>query len=442
MNRKEELQTTVTFEQTWEAYMKRKNKEGTLRSKRANRWVIGVAASGLILAGASIALQGSSALAAILEKIPFLSSYYEQQGIIHDRGWEEVDKLGLASTLNASEEDQGITLTMTDVFYDGVRLAIGYDLALQEGVQFEEAGGQIPLMVESSFKGIDIDFIMTDGSNEKIEDRLYRGAITINTSSLPNAFTLGLKVTNIGGQEGLWKFSLPVQKSVAPTEFHPNATATYQDFDIKISKVLVSPVSTEVLVEATGPKGTWDQLNFSVKDDWGTGLEFAGGGGENFIEDAGSGKETLTHRLIFGPLGPVNTRPEYLILQPRLYTVFHPEDLVQTEVVKEMDGVFPMEFGGGKLTILGIDFMENKTLVRYEVGSLENQYPLLFIQDEAGTDYTQSKWPQRMKKEPYEFQAEYPRLDASMDLKVRVILEEYKNQAAPAGEIVVPLQWE
>lgn len=442
MNRKEELQTTVTFDQTWEAYMKRRNKEGTLRSKRANRWVIGVAASGLILAGASIAVQGSPALAAFLEKIPFLSSYYEQQGIIHDRGWEEVDKLGLASALNASAEEQGITLTITDVFYDGVRIAIGYDLALQEGVRSEESGGQMPLTVESKFEGIDTDFMMTDSSNEKIKDRLYRGAITVNTSSLPNEFTLGLNVTNIGGQEGLWKFSLPVQKSVASTEFNPNAAGAYQDFEIKVSKVLVSPVSTEVLVEATGPKGTWDQLNFSVKDDWGTGLEFAGGGGENFIEDSGSGKETLTHRLLFGPLGPVNTRPEYLLLQPRLYTVFDPENLVQTEVVKEIDEGFPMEFGDGKLTVLGVDFMEDKTVVRYEVSSLDDQYPLIFIRDDAGTDYTSSKWPQRLKKEPYEFQAEYPRLDASKDLKVRVILEEYKNQASPAGEIVVPLDWE
>ena len=184
-------------------------------------------------------------------------------------------------------------------------------------------------------------------------------------------------------------------------------------------------------------------INFGVKDDWGTALEFAGGGGEDRKIDPQTGLESMTHRLLFGPLGPVNTKPEYLVLQPKLAIPVREEDHFQKEFVSELKGEYPLEFDGGwlgSLRVVGTEFQKDKTVLTYQVSNLDHQYPLLFIEDAKGEDVFPSKMPVRVKKEPYEFQMEFPPMNPEESLKLHLIFDGYRNQEK-SPEIKIPLGW-
>jgi|GEM_PF-1989529 len=427
-----EQDTSLSFDRVWKAYKKPAKKKWMLRTA--------VAVAGITTIGFTSAAFVSPSFASILQKLPFLSSIYEQPGILSDRGWEQVDRQALATDVEKTVKDKGITVKVTDVFYDGVRLALGYDLLIPEEMNEDN---QLQVIAKSEIRGVKTDFMMTDSTNQKVDANLYRGGITINTSTLPESFTLDLKIEQIGEKEGSWKFAIPVSMTAEVKTFEPRVEAVYKDFQLRVKKVTASPASTEVLVEAIGPKDAWSMINFGVKDDWGTALEFAGGGGEDRKIDPQTGLESMTHRLLFGPLGPVNTKPEYLVLQPKLAIPVREEDHFQKEFVSELKGEYPLEFDGGwlgSLKVVGTEFQKDKTVLTYQVSNLDHQYSLLFIEDAKGADVFPSKMPVRVKKEPYEFQMEFPPLNPEESLKLHLIFDGYRKQEK-SPEIKIPLGW-
>ncbi|MGD8191344.1 DUF4179 domain-containing protein [Brevibacillus ginsengisoli] len=439
-----EQESSLSFEQVWETHLKtNRNTTQTLNYPRRKKWGTAAAVAGITVVGLTSAGFVSPTVASVLQQVPFLSGLYQQPGIIYDRGWDEIDRLGLSNHVHYAVKDQGITLNITDVFYDGARMAIGYELQMENSVQEKE----IPMIVESKIKGVKTDFMMVDSTaNEKVGENVYRGAITITSSSLPDNFTVNLAINNIAGKEGKWDVSVPVdKKSMARKikELNPSVTATYKDYEIHVKKVMVSPVSTEVLVEATGPKGTWDKLNLNVKDDWGSALEGGGGGGEDFRVNAKTGRESLTHRMIYGPLSAYNPKPQYLVLIPGSQSIINPKDIITKEIKATSKGLYPLQLDGGEfgtIKIIAVEQKDNKTLVHYELDHMKNLQLTLILQDQAGKEYGVTKIPQRTKKEPVELIAEYPVLPTTKGLTFHAILETVKNQENPT-EIKIPLNW-
>ncbi|WP_337103214.1 DUF4179 domain-containing protein [Paenibacillus sp. YIM B09110] len=344
----------------------------TLLSVKKRKRVSRKAAIGVTAAAASLALLvGSSfvspTIAKALTNTPLIGSVFEMIG---DAGLQLSGQKGLATKLNQAAEDQGIRMTVTEVLYDGIRLAIGYTVEADHFVSSLDA--------DMLINGEPIETLLSSSSSSKIGHNQYTGYMDYEADgTLPDQFKLTLKLNSIqqysnetGWQttKGSWKFQLPVSKLTEGISVHSfeelPPSATSGETTLSVKKVTMTPAVTAINVELDG-KETAEELGFFIYDDKGRQLQSFGYRGDNLQSDD-KNRYKSEYRIRFAPIEAI---PDYFIIQPynldtsgkqleRSQITFNP--LQQLPITLSQGDI-------GSITVTQIEFQPDKTVLHYKV---------------------------------------------------------------------------
>lgn len=213
-----------------------------------------------------------------------------------DEGLKIAGKKGLTQVVGQSSKDNGITITIDEVFYDGTRFTIGYT---QESL-FAIGEIERPTI---EVDGKEINFA-SGYSGDFITPQKYKGTINITpTEELPIAFDMNIRIDAIGVIPGNWAFDFPVKQSNEVTVVEPRLVKTIEGIDVEIRSLKLGPAGTDLTVRTVRDEGDVELdpffLDFYVIDDAGNVLDMVGGSGSG---DTENGKEIVEQKFLYSPL--------------------------------------------------------------------------------------------------------------------------------------------
>ncbi|RXZ82620.1 DUF4179 domain-containing protein [Paenibacillaceae bacterium] len=390
------------------------------------------------IAGANIV---SPHMVQALKNVPVLGSAFEMIG---DVGLQLSSRMGLASKVNETATDQGITMTITEVLYDGIRLSIGYIIETSHDLRPD---GEI-LFVNGKKVGFS-----SGGSGLPVNDQLYTGVLSYELRDTPlDHFNLILQFDHmvdwgIADQpqqiQGIWRFNLPVAKlkeGIRVHTFDQPPTARHLNKTIRVNKVTLTPAVTAIELDEfesvtsehnNAAQGDGLELlqqlqteSYQVFDDKGLLLQNLGDSGHGTTRDGD--KEHLTKRRI--SLAPLSSPPEYLLIRPVIHSRQVGTDKGFTYIEDTMDVTkLPLTLSQGKagqVTITNIEFREDQTLLQFRVEGDDpyRQAGSVWLTDQHGKPFMRSIVDLvAVKGEPYTFSQKFPPIDSQQLLKVKTI---------------------
>lgn len=378
----------------------------------------------------------SPTMAKVLSSVPVLDSVFEVAG---DMGLVIASKRGLSEGIGQTVTDQGIGLTIQDVYYDGTRLSVGY---VQEFTGERGRLGELQLKVN----GKEINF--GDGRTGKpLSDTQYAGVIDIApVGELPDSFDLQIGLNEIGDVQGAWNFKIPVSKAKEDARtIESNQTVTYQDQTISINNVKIGAAGIKLSLTLTSPDEMSLQmiddhlLQFNLLNDKGDALTMLDSRGTGLMEN---GKHVMNMEVRYEPL---QEDSETLTVSPFLV----PVDTGAPEKVENVlqPDQLPMSIDQGdmgSIIIKDIQYEKNQTLLTFETASDfpydgHFQYNTLWLEDAKGNNLANNTqgYPERIQSNTYvqEFQKvkpnepltlvtfEMPYLKVLKDLEVAIPLD-------------------
>lgn len=300
----------------------------------------------------------SPAMAKVASNIPLVGNFFNDS---KDEGLRIAGQKGLTQVIEQTSKDNGITLTMNEVFYDGTRLTFGYTHeALFAIGQLERPTIEV--------NGKEINF-SSGYSGDFITPVKYKGTIDITpTEELPEEFELKMRIDAVGLIPGKWEFKFPVKQSNKVTVIRSTEIKTIEEAEIKIASLKLGPAGTSLVVNLTADENQNKLdiygLNFFVLDEKGNVLDQVSGSGSGDVEN---GKEIVKLDYLFTPLKEGTKKVKvvpYTI--PRAYEN-------REEVSLKLDGQnLPtvMDQGeSGKVIIKRMEHEGDKTVIYYEVES-------------------------------------------------------------------------
>jgi hypothetical protein len=394
----------------------KKEKRGSWGKK-----IISITSAAAIVCGVTLGSAYYSPTAAnALSNIPFIGSIFEMVG---DSGLKDVHELGLATEVNQTVSNQGISFTVKDVIYDGSRLSIGYLQESKHGI--EEITGGIELYVDG-------EPLNAGGgmAGQHIDENQYAGTYSVvPNKALPKSFDLEMKIYQVGEQRGEWFFEFPVTKVDGVKTLMPMETAEHNNTSVTVKQAILSPSGTKLLIETKNEQMLdRDFPYFQLSTDKGEvlkSLSFSGGGDKNI----------MNYEALYEPL---NTPAEFLELQLFRY----PKVQLDDHVTETLNQPYPIKLDQGaigEMVIDKVEFLKGRTVVHYHVNGdfpyVQYDIQLLngngeFVEtieyservDKEGYYFVQSFKP--VKKEAASirtFQMEYPKIYE--ELKVKFSLE-------------------
>ncbi|MBB6021213.1 hypothetical protein HNR77_002306 [Paenibacillus sp. JGP012] len=215
----------------------------------------------------------SPTMASALKQIPGIGSMF--YGLSSDEIGRAVDQGILTQPLKQITKD-GVTLTLTNVLYDGTRLSY----------TIERAGEHLPQEVPSPYIPMESEIISGDNewkkSRQVPEQQQKKGYVTApetfinneelksfrsfgddignsnavfaeytNLGSLPNEFELTVR-TKVTRVEEPFEFKVPVKISDTKLVIQPNETKSYENFSYTLQKIESTVTNTRLILESTG----------------------------------------------------------------------------------------------------------------------------------------------------------------------------------------------
>ncbi|MBU5356232.1 DUF4179 domain-containing protein [Paenibacillus barcinonensis] len=233
------------------------------------------AASIAAIMGAGVIGAGfvSPTMASALKQIPGIGSMF--YGLSSDEIGRAVDQGILTQPLKQITKD-GVTLTLTNVLYDGTRLSY----------TIERAGEHLPQKVPSPYIPMDSEVVSGDNewkkSRQVPEQQQQKGYVTApetfinneelksfrsygddignsnavfaeytNLGSLPNEFELTVR-TKVTRVEEPFEFKVPLKISDNKLVIQPNETKSHENFSYTLQKIESTVTNTRLILESTG----------------------------------------------------------------------------------------------------------------------------------------------------------------------------------------------
>ncbi len=343
-----------------------------------------------LLIGSAIA---SPAMAKIASHIPLIGVFFNDSD---DEGLRIAGQKGLTQIVDQSAKDNGITLTMNEVFYDGTRLTFGYT---QEALL---AIGEIERPT-IEVNGKEINF-SSGYSGDFITPLKYKGTMDISpTEELPEEFELKMRIDAVGRIPGKWEFVFPVKQSNEVTVIRPTEVKSIEGAEMKISTLKLGPAGVSLAVQVTADQNQNKLdiygLHFYILDKKGNMLDIVSASGMGDVEN---GIETAKLDILFSPLKEGIKKVEIIP-----YTIPKSFETRTIEAVKlaDQDLPFVMDQGeSGKVIIEKIDYIGDKLVIYYQVESdviVDNYSSLnpIWLEDAKGNNlYSEDNpLPERIK---------------------------------------------
>nr|WP_106783079.1 DUF4179 domain-containing protein [Lysinibacillus timonensis] len=362
----------------------------------------------------------SPTMAQVLKEVPIIGSIFSHSS---DSSIQIIDEKGLASALNETVTNNGVSLTITEAYFGGGRLALGYMIESDEAVleTIEKTQG-IPLHFEALINNQPFTFMAE--FEQTVENGVASGIIDMGVgleSNLIDQPMLTLNVNEIGGVEGNWNFEFLLGNTAtaeATSGFAPMETLTWDDATFVVERVEFTPAQSQVIIDRTMPRENIEHFGFSIYDQDGTSLGFEGGSGSSII-DLGNGMVNFKDTIL---LQGREEAPTGVIIEIYNNKGIPYDTANIKEVTIPLDEVklpYTMDYpDGSKLIVTGFEQLEDKTILYYDIeGKLGLQSTFLMLEDENGERLAPVNMDgHRTSLETLSFSREYPKTEGPVSL--------------------------
>lgn len=292
-----------------------------------------------------------------------------------DPGLQAVGKKNYGMKVNQSSESSGIKVTIKEIMYDGLRIAIGYEVESKtkfvgpvDNSKVSVNGKMLQNVIESSQP-------LDSTSDESYKPtHHFKGVTSLSIADkLPQKFTihmqfygnqnLSLTPKSSATTKGKWEFSIPVEKKGTIYVIKPKEQVHSGSTTIRVDQITLAPSGTEVTVskEEDG-KGLPAKVQYRILDDKGNLLPSFGqmrGTGEQK-----NGKIIMHQKDLYSPAEGL---PSYLTVQP--YTIndsaHNPNKNIDT--IKSISERLPMTFPQNNGAIIVNKIEESKGNKRLKI---------------------------------------------------------------------------
>jgi len=231
-----------------EISMRKKQKPSVIR-----KTAIAVSAAAVLGVGVIGMGYVSPAMAATLQQIPVIGSLFS--GVSEERLQIAMDQ-GIATNPNLSVTHDGVTLKVSELLYDGTRLALQIE---REGIDMPSV--IMPYQGNDEKKGyIKHPTLLADGKEIKFTEGAFGEVpykdhtILVDLSkglSLPDQFELTIQ-TEVSQVKEPFIFKIPVKINNQALALKPNATKASDSFSYTVKQLELTPVSTRLVLDSEG----------------------------------------------------------------------------------------------------------------------------------------------------------------------------------------------
>lgn len=262
----------------------------------------------------------SPTMAATMKEVPLLSSVFKFTG---DLGLYAADEKGLSTKLNISATHEGFTLNVTEVVYDGTRVAIGIERHDKEGENAKKNLSEQISNIEFLLNGEPLNH--TNFSSVFEQPSKDKNSVILEFADLknqggspfPKQFNLTLSATITGISEP-FKMDIPVSDIGNYVNLHPNISRKYKNNQFTIEQIMLTPITTSIttriaLLDKSTSVDFREGISIEVYDEQGHELKLIHGNGRR---ETNKGNSDLIMDL---RLHPFETLPKAITIKPYIH---------------------------------------------------------------------------------------------------------------------------
>ncbi|MER2126572.1 DUF4179 domain-containing protein [Solibacillus sp.] len=262
----------------------------------------------------------SPAMAATIKEVPILSSIFK---LARDLGLQAADEKALSSKLNTSVTHEGFTLNVTEVVYDGTRVAIGIERHHKEGGNSKESLSDQMSNIEFLLNGEPLNHTNFSGvfiqPSKDNNSTIFEFADLKNQGGgpFPKQFNLTLSTTITGISES-FKIDIPVSDIGNYVNLQPNVSRKYNNIQFTIEQIMLTPITTSIttrtaLLDKSTSVDSRQRMSIEVFDEQGHKLKLNTGNGRR---ETNKGNSDF---IIDLRLNPFETLPKAITIKPYIH---------------------------------------------------------------------------------------------------------------------------
>ncbi|MGE7945731.1 DUF4179 domain-containing protein [Lysinibacillus sp. NPDC093688] len=262
----------------------------------------------------------SPTMAATMKEVPLLSSVFK---FTRDLGLHAADEKGLSTKLNTSVTHEGVTLNVTEVVYDGTRVAIGIERHHKEGENLKESLSDQMSNIEFLLNGEPLNHTNFSGvygqPSKDNNSAIFEFADLKNQggSPFPKQFNLTLSTTITGISEP-FKMDIPVSDIGNYVNLQPNISRKYKNNQFTIEQIILTPITTSIttriaLLDKSTSVDFREGIRIEVYDEQGRELKLINGNGRR---ETNKGNSDFIMDL---RVHPFETLPKAITIKPYIY---------------------------------------------------------------------------------------------------------------------------
>lgn len=302
----------------------------THKKMRQRVMMMMTASTALIFSLVFVSILISPTMAATIKQVPVLSSIFTLAG---DLGLKTADEKGLSTKLDTSVTQDGFTLNVSEVVYDGTRVSIGIERLHTEGEFSKETLGESISDIEMFINDKPVNSFGPENSNSigifqhpgKDKDSViveFSDLSNQGGSPFPEQFDLTL-FTTVNGIQDPFKIGIPVKKIEDSLTLQPNVSRDYENIRFTVEKIQLTPITTNITTQID----LTDNSNFTLSplamgigvdifDDQGNEMKLINGNGWNATDGNNQIMDLRYH--------PFESIPKTITLKP--YVQLYKED--------------------------------------------------------------------------------------------------------------------
>ncbi|WP_103107492.1 DUF4179 domain-containing protein [Brevibacillus reuszeri] len=292
-------------------------------SVRKNKWLMSVACllfGMFLLIGAGFV---SPTMAHMLKNLPYVSTVF---GFVGESGIKVADQQGLTQPLNHSVNDQGITVSLKEAYYDRLNLSIGFAITFppsENGFQHIEK-----LSYEWAGRTITRTFTTEEAKKDylihwrHVEGNTYYGTFQpYYFEEMPEEWTLKLAFQKIGGVDGTWQFDIPLSRK--PTDAvtkvtEPGVSGQSRGIIFSIKQIIRTPSATRIVFEVQGESESTEQEKLNQVDRLSDSIRVFDSNGvplSSITDEKGKSRGGITGVNFFAKdFHPISAESDYMII--------------------------------------------------------------------------------------------------------------------------------
>lgn len=407
------------------------------RPSRINRKAYLAGAVALLLVGITIAGLNSPSLADSLKQIPVIGSLFDITG---DEGIKKAGQQGYSTHVDQIVTEQGITLSLKEVMFDGTSLNVAMVEKGDPGLM-----GDIS-MIELFIDGKEVNYGAGVWNKQTDTGELVEVTSFTILDTVPSSFDLEIRVKQIGKVSGTWILKTPVttKKFQSVTrEFDPGIKMVKAEGELLVKKLIFAPSTTMLEMEFKPPQEYIDQIRqlgqhstiqYELINDQGVIFDCTGESTEQ-----GSFKEPI---LIKARYMPVKRIPQYVIVRP-FYRIYSNTSTAIEGDVGKLPG--NLCYGSGtRIAVNSIEYLPDRTVVHFEIKEVIPEvipYDLAAcfrLKDDEGNIVQSSGSPVRENEDLYQYRMDFPPVKVQSGWKAATYVREEVKVIEPL-QVRIPL---